>query len=93
MLKNQVAGLKDGAHLLVIEGIMPQLPIVRGTTLDERYVWFEDLFVMTVQGSYERTKERYVELSREADPRLEFVAQTGGQDGAFQSILDFVFKA
>lgn len=52
----------------------------------------EDMFMLTTHGTKERTAERYVELFKEADPKFEYVGISGGTDGAFQSIIDFVFK-
>ena len=49
--------------------------------------------MLGAHGSRERNVDEYVELFKEADHRYKFVGISGGSDGAFQSIVDFVFDA
>jgi len=90
--RNMVPALKNGSRLLIIEGVMPPPPGKKTGTVDEKLILVEDMFMMTVHGTKERTTDRYIELFKEADPNFEFVGISGGTDGAFQSILDFVFQ-
>lgn len=53
----------------------------------------EDMFMLAGHGSRERNVDEYIHLFEEADHRFKFVGISGGSDGAFESIVDFEFKA
>ncbi|KAI1781131.1 putative O-methyltransferase [Hypoxylon cercidicola] len=93
ILKALVPGLIDGATILVSEGIMPEPPATRTNALDEKQILIEDMFMLAVHNGRERSVEDFIKLFKEADARYEYIATTGGIHGAFQSTVEFKFKA
>ncbi|KAI0378281.1 putative O-methyltransferase [Hypomontagnella monticulosa] len=93
ILKALVPGLIDGAAVLVSEGIVPAPPATKANTLDEKQILIEDMFMLAVHNGRERSVQDFISLFKQADARYEYVGTTGGVDGAFQSIIEFRFRA
>lgn len=51
----------------------------------------EDAFMMSVHMAHERSVSEFVGLFRKASPKFRFCGVTGGQGGAFQSLLEFEY--
>ncbi|KAI1766596.1 S-adenosyl-L-methionine-dependent methyltransferase [Hypoxylon sp. FL1150] len=93
ILKALIPALIDGATILVSEGIMPEPPATRTNALDEKQILIEDLFMLAVHNGRERSVGDFIKLFKQADARYEYIATTGGVDGAFQSTVEFKFVA
>ncbi|KAI0181361.1 putative O-methyltransferase [Hypoxylon sp. FL1284] len=93
ILKALTPGLVNGAAILISEGIMPEPPAQRTNTLDEKFILIEDMLMLAIHNGRERSVEDFIELFQRADARYEYVATTGGVGGAFQSTMEFRFKA
>ena len=50
------------------------------------------MVMLASHGARERTAADFVGLFHQADPRLTYVGETGGTNGAFQSLLEFRFE-
>ena len=50
------------------------------------------MVMLASHGARERTATDFIELFRQADARFVYVGQTGGINGAFQSLLEFRFE-
>lgn len=48
--------------------------------------------MLASHGAKERTVADFVSLFHQADPRLTYVGETGGTNGAFQSLLESKFE-
>lgn len=48
--------------------------------------------MLSVHGARERTIADFRRLFEEADSKFEYVGTTGGSDGAFQSMVEFVYR-
>jgi len=92
ILKNLVPALKEGNRVLVSEGIVREPPATTANTLDKKQILVEDMFMLSVHGAKERSISDFVALFKQADAKFEYVGTTGGQEGAFQSLVDFVYK-
>lgn len=51
------------------------------------------MFMLAVHNGRERSVQDFVALFKQADARYQYIGTTGGADGAFQSIIEFRFKA
>ncbi|MCJ1403879.1 hypothetical protein MMC11_007102 [Xylographa trunciseda] len=92
ILKNLVPALRNGAKVLVSEGVVPSEPATTANTLDKKQILVEDMFMLSVHGGKERTIEDFVSLFEQADVKFKYVGTTGGINGAFQSLLEFSFQ-
>ncbi|KAI1307852.1 putative O-methyltransferase [Xylaria venustula] len=92
ILKALVPGLKQGATILVSEGIVPEPPAKRANILDDKQILIEDMIMQAVHNGRERTVREFIILFERADVRYKYVGTSGGVDGAFQSIVEFVFE-
>ncbi len=52
----------------------------------------EDTIMLAVHYARERSVAEYVDLFTQANESYHFAGVTGGKGGAFQSLLEFVFK-
>ncbi|KAH9815655.1 putative O-methyltransferase [Teratosphaeria destructans] len=98
ILQNLVPALKRGAKVLVGEGLIPAegSPAggegqVKRDGGQEKMVRMEDMFMLAVHGARERTAEDFARLFKQADPAFELIGVTGGQNGAFQSLIEFEY--
>ncbi|KAK8028470.1 S-adenosyl-L-methionine-dependent methyltransferase [Apiospora marii] len=92
IVKSLVPALRSGATVLVCEGIMPEPPAKKANTWDRKQFLFEDMAMMCSHNARERTVEHFVRLFKEADCRFEYMRTTGGQNGAFLSVVEFRFN-
>lgn len=53
----------------------------------------EDMFMLAVHGARERSVDEFVALFHAASNRFRLVGVTGGQSGAFQSLLEMEYAA
>jgi 6-hydroxytryprostatin B O-methyltransferase len=57
-------------------------------TMANRDARLEDMFMLAVHGARERSVDEFVALFQAASDRFRFVGVTGGQGGAFQSLIE-----
>lgn len=89
IIKALVPALRNGARVLIAEGLMPPPPAKRSSTLDAKNVRIEDLFMMAAHDAKERTAQEFDAIFKQASPMFKFVGVSGGGAGSFQSIIEF----
>lgn len=52
----------------------------------------EDLFMLALHGAKERSVAEFEKLFKEANSRFKLLGTTGGVNGAFQSLVEFVYE-
>lgn len=93
LLNNLVPVLSSGTRVLVGEGIMPTGEARITGALSEKQIRLEDMFMLAVHGARERSVDEFVALFQAASNRFRLVGVTGGQGGAFQSLLEMEYAA
>ncbi|KAL6719035.1 hypothetical protein ACLMJK_003270 [Lecanora helva] len=92
MIRNLIPAMAEGVRVLVSEGLVPAKAVKRTNTLDDQLILIEDMVMLASHGARERTAADFVGLFQQADTRLTYVGERGGNNGAFQSLLEFRFQ-
>ncbi|KAJ4361264.1 hypothetical protein N0V95_002033 [Ascochyta clinopodiicola] len=91
ILRNLVPALQPGARVLISEGLLPAPPARQTNVLDDKMIRIEDMFMLAVHDAPERSRADFERLFTEASPSFRLVGTTGGENGAFQSLLEFEY--
>ncbi|KAI1473079.1 putative O-methyltransferase [Daldinia caldariorum] len=93
ILSSLLPALRPGAKVFISEGIPPEPPAKRLNTLPSKMARLEDVLMLGVHNSRERTVSEFESLLHRVTPggfRLAGVT-SGAEVGAFQSLLEFEF--
>lgn len=86
-----VPALKDGARVLVSEGVMPEPPATRSALLEDKQVRIDDHVMLAAHVARERSVEQYTRLFQAAHPGFELVGVSGNAVGVHHSLVEYKF--
>ena len=84
--------LKDGARVLLSEGVIPPPPATRSALLDDTHVRIDDHVMMAAHNAKERSVEGYTSLFQSASEGFEFVGVYGKKEGVHHSLVEYKFN-
>ncbi|KAM7210180.1 S-adenosyl-L-methionine-dependent methyltransferase [Rhypophila decipiens] len=88
IVRNLVMGMQPGASILVAEVIMPPRGVLAWP--EELFIVGQDIIMMALHNSQERTLQEYKELVTSADERLKYVG-CSQPEGSVLSFIEFQF--
>ncbi|KAJ3491340.1 hypothetical protein NLG97_g5608 [Lecanicillium saksenae] len=91
ILSSLTPALKPGAQILISEGVLPAPPASRLSTLDQKFIRIEDMFMLAVHDAKERSELDFDSLFEAVKPgafRKVSSSETPGP-AAFQSLLAY----
>lgn len=92
IIQSLLPALKDGARVLVSEGVMPEPPAQRTALLDDRHVRIDDHVMLAAHVAKERSVEQYAKLFETADGGFSLVGVTGKGAGVHHTMVEFKFN-
>ncbi|KAL1969135.1 hypothetical protein VTN77DRAFT_389 [Rasamsonia byssochlamydoides] len=90
ILRALLPALKDGARVLVSEGVMPEPPATRSALLEDKQVRIDDHVMLAAHVARERSVEEYTKLFEIADDGFSFVA-VHNKPGVHNSLIEYKF--
>lgn len=91
IIRALLPALKNGARVLVSEGVMPEPPATRSVLLEDRQVRIDDHVMLAAHVARERSVEQYTKLFQAAHEGFSLVGVSGNAVGVHHSLVEYKF--